>query len=72
MSKLQEYQQTKKEEIANSLTHGAGLIIAIIAFFLPLASLLVIMVYKSPLEKAVSSRDNLKPMFCGNNNQSLA
>jgi len=43
-----------------------------IAPFFPFAFLLVKIVYKSPLEKAVSSKDKLAPKFFVNKSQSLA
>ena len=45
---------------------------AIIEPFLPFADLFVIIVYKSPFVKAVSSIDIRSPMFSGNSNQSSA
>ena len=48
------------------------LIIAIKEPSFPFAALLVIIVYKSPLLKAVSSIDTRFPIFSGNINQSSA
>ncbi|MFT5863377.1 MAG: F0F1-type ATP synthase membrane subunit b/b', partial [Flavobacteriales bacterium] len=48
------------------------LTIATMAPFFLFAFLLVSMVYKSPLEKAVSSRDRLASKFFANNSQSVA